>query len=69
MLERGFAVREIAAKIGYESHTIIVKLKKKYAKTGRVKDKPRLGQPRMLNEHNERTIIRRLANGECSNAI
>ena len=69
MVERGFASREIAAKLGCKSHTTILRLKKKYEETGNVEDKPRLGRPRMLNERHERTIVRRLVNGECSTAI
>jgi hypothetical protein len=37
MLEYGFAIRKIAAKIGCESHTAILRLKKKYEETGKVK--------------------------------
>ena len=69
MIERGFASREIAAKIGCGSHSTILRLKKKYEETGNVEDKPRSGRPRTLNERNERTVIRRLMTGECSNAI
>jgi len=43
MVERGFASREIAAKLGCKSHTTILRLKKKYKETGNVEDKPRLG--------------------------
>ncbi|CAG8758097.1 12531_t:CDS:1, partial [Rhizophagus irregularis] len=69
MIERGFASREIAAKIGCKSHITILNLKKKYEKTSKVEDKQRSGQPRKLNERNERTIIRRLMTNECSNAV
>jgi transposase len=69
MIERGFASREIAAKIGCGSHTTILRLKKKYEETGNVKDKQRPGRPPKLNERNERTIIRRLLTGECTTAV
>jgi transposase len=69
MIERGFASRNIAAKLGCGSHTTILRLKKKYEETGNVEDKPRSSRSQMLNERYERTIIRRLMNGECSNAI
>ncbi|GBB97216.1 hypothetical protein RclHR1_02940018 [Rhizophagus clarus] len=69
MFEHDFAAREITAKIGCENHTAIIRLKKKYAETGRVEDNPRLDQSRMLNECNKHTIIRCLANGECLNAV
>jgi hypothetical protein len=36
MTERGFAAREIAAKIGCKSHVIILNLKKKYKETSEV---------------------------------
>ncbi|GET03339.1 IS630 family transposase [Rhizophagus clarus] len=64
MIERGFASREIAAKIGCKSHVTILNLKKKYEETSKVEDKQRSGQPRKLNERNERTIIRRLMTNE-----
>jgi len=69
MIERGFASREIAAKIGCKSHVTILNLKKKYEETSKVEDKQRSGRPRKLNERNERTIIRRLMTNECSNAV
>lgn len=69
MIERGFASREIAAKIGCKSHVTILNLKKKYEETSKVEDKQHSGQPCKLNEHNERTIIRRLMTNECSNAV
>ncbi|GBC04377.1 hypothetical protein RclHR1_05650005 [Rhizophagus clarus] len=69
MIERDFASKEIAAKIGCESHTTILMLKKKYEETENVENKKRSGQSRTLNERYEHTIIRRLANGKCSTAI
>ena len=69
MLENGFSTRDIAAKVGCGSHSSIVRLKKKYQETGKVENKKRTGRPCKLNDRNERTIIRRLINGECSNAI
>jgi len=69
LINRGFTSREIAARIGCGSHTTILRLKKKYEETGKVENKERTGRPRKLNERDERTIIRRLAGGECSNAI
>ncbi|GBC09049.1 hypothetical protein RclHR1_08580008 [Rhizophagus clarus] len=49
MIERGFASREIAAKIGCKSHVTILNLKKKYEETSKVEDKQRSGQPRNSN--------------------
>src|SRR5436309_6931283 len=69
MLEQGFKSREIAAKIGCGSHVTILNLKKKYNETNNVEDKHRSGRPRMLNERDERTVIRRLMTNECSNAV
>lgn len=50
-------------------HRAILRLKKKYEKTGNVKDKQRPGWPPKLNERNERTIIRRLLIGEYTTAV
>jgi transposase len=69
MIKRDFALKNIATKLGCESYTTILRLKKKYEETGNVKNKPCPGQPRMLNEHHEHIIIKHLMNGECSNAI
>ena len=43
MLEQSFSSREIAAKIGCESHVTILNLKKKYNETNNVEDKHRSG--------------------------
>ncbi|CAI2183042.1 5260_t:CDS:2, partial [Funneliformis geosporum] len=58
LLKNGFASREITTKVGYESHTTISRLKKKYEKTGKVENKPGSGHPRKLNERDERSLIR-----------
>jgi transposase len=69
MLERGFAIREIATKIGCGSHTTILKLKKKYKKTGKVENKKYSSQLYKLNKRKKCTVIRCLITGECSNAV
>jgi len=69
MLETGFSTREIAAKVGCKSHSTIVRLKKKFEETGKVKNKPGSGRPRKLNERDERTLVRRIMTKECSNAV
>ena len=69
MLEIGFSLREIAAKVGCKSHTTILRLKEKYKETGKVENKPGSGRPRKLNERDERALIRRLTTKECSNAV
>ncbi|GES98476.1 hypothetical protein RCL_jg28394.t1 [Rhizophagus clarus] len=43
ILEKGYSTREIAAKVGCKSHTIIVRLKKKYEETGKIQNKPSSG--------------------------
>jgi transposase len=57
------------AKIGCKSYTTISRFKKKYEKTGKVKNKPDSGHPRKLNERNKRNLVRRVITRECSNAI
>src|SRR5688500_8564249 len=69
LLEDGFTTREVAERIGCGSHSTIVRLKNKHKKTGKVKNKHRSGRPRKLNVRDELTIIRRLMNKECSNAV
>jgi transposase len=61
--------KEITAKIGCRSYITILRLKKKYEETGKVKNKKHSGRPCKLNERKERTIIRHLITGEYSNTV
>ena len=69
LLEDGLTTREVTERIGCGSYSTIVRLKNKYKETGKVDNKHCSGRSRKLNECDERTIIRRLMNKECSNAV
>ncbi|GBC09282.1 hypothetical protein RclHR1_08740002 [Rhizophagus clarus] len=69
MLEKGYSIREIAAKVGCKSHTTIVRLKKKYEVTGKIQNKSSSGHPCKLNEHEKCNIVRSIMTKECSNAV
>ena len=68
LYKEGFSSRYIAKKENV-SQPSVVRICNKVEATGSVKDLPKCGAPRIFTNRDERSIIRLLASGKCSNAV
>ena len=69
LLKAGFSSREVAEKLGNVDYTSILRLKKKYGETGQVENKEGQGRKRILEERNERVLIRRIMTDEAPTVV
>ena len=68
LIEEGIPTHFIASKMGVSQSTV-ARTHQRFWKTGRVKNKPKPGRPRIFSAYTEWKTVRLLASKKCSTAV